>query len=66
MRISFTTLDEVRNNGFIFDIQYVPNRYVYFPSVYLQECVAKCFYRAKPVEKKSVHQNIPNGKARHL
>lgn len=51
MRISFTTLDEVRNNGLIFDIQYVPNRYVYFPSVYLQECVAKCFYQAKPVEK---------------
>lgn len=33
LRISFTTLDEVRNNGLIFDIQYVPNRYVYFPSV---------------------------------
>ena len=65
MRISFTTLDEVRNNGLIFDIQYVPNRYVYFPSVYLQECVAKCFYRAKPVEKKATYRNVRGNKS-HL
>ena len=65
MRISFTTLDEVRNNGLIFDIQYVPNRYVYFPSVYLQECVAKCFYWAKPVEKKATYRNVRGNKS-HL
>ena len=64
--ISLATLDEARNSGLISYIQYVPNGCVYFTSAYLQEYVAKCTYRAKPVEKKSVHQNIPNGKVRHL
>ena len=50
--ISLATLDEARNSGLISYIQYVPNGCVYFTSAYLQEYVAKCTYRAKPVEKK--------------
>ena len=50
--ISLATLDEARNSGLISYIQYVPNGCVYFTSAYLQEYVAKCTYRAKPVERK--------------
>ena len=38
----------------------------YFTSAYLQEYVAKCTHRAKPVEKKATYRNVRNGKAQHL
>ena len=47
------------------DIQYVPNGCVYFTSAYLQEYVAKCTYRAKPVEKKATYRNVRGNKS-HL
>ena len=53
-------------SGLISYIQYVPNGCVYFTSAYLQEYVAKCTYRAKPVEKKATYRNVRNGKAQHL
>lgn len=46
-------------------IQYVPNGCVYFTSAYLQEYVAKCTYRAKPVEKKATYRNVRGNKS-HL
>ena len=64
--ISLATLDEARSSGLISYIQYVPNGCVYFTSAYLQEYVAQCTYRAKPVEKKATYRNVRNGKAQHL
>lgn len=49
--ISISTLDEARNNGLISYIQYVPNGCVYFTDTGLQEYIAKCTHRAKPMEK---------------
>ena len=60
--ISLATLDEARNNGLISYVQYVPNGCVYFTDASLQEYVAKCTHRAKPVEKKSTYRKVRNGK----
>ena len=60
--ISLATLDEARNNGLISYVQYVPNGCVYFTDASLQEYVAKCTHRARPVEKKSTYRNVRNGK----
>ena len=60
--ISLATLDEARNNGLISYVQYVPNGCVYFTDASLQEYIAKCTHRAKPVEKKSTYRNVRNGK----
>lgn len=56
--ISITTLDTARNNGLISYVQYVPNGCVFFTSAGLQEYVAKCTHRAKPMEKKSTYRNV--------
>ena len=55
---SITTLDAARNNGLISYVQYVPNGCVFFTSAGLQEYVAKCTHRAKPMEKKSAYRNV--------
>ena len=60
--ISLATLDEARNNGLISYVQYVPNGCVYFTDASLQEYVAKCTHRARPVEKKSTYRKVRNGK----
>lgn len=60
--ISIATLDEARNNGLISYIQYVPNGCVYFTSVALQEYIAKCTHRAKPVEKRGTYRNVRSGR----
>ena len=60
--ISLATLDEARNNGLISYVQYVPNGCVYFTDASLQEYIAKCTHRARPVEKKSTHRKVRNGK----
>ena len=39
-------------------VQYVPNGCVFFTSASLQEYVAKCTHRAKPVEKKTTYRNV--------
>ena len=54
--ISLTTLDEARNSGLISYIQYVPNGCVYFTSAGLQEYIAKCTHRAKPMEKSTTYR----------
>ena len=61
--ISLTTLDEARNSGLISYIQYVPNGCVYFTSAGLQEYVAKCTHRAKPMDKRETYRNVRNGKS---
>lgn len=59
--ISISTLDEARNNGLISYIQYVPNGCVYFTETGLQEYIAKCTHRAKPMEKRTTYRNVRQG-----
>ena len=59
--ISISTLDEARNNGLISYIQYVPNGCVYFIDTGLQEYIAKCTHRAKPMEKRTTYRNVRQG-----
>ena len=59
--ISISTLDEARNNGLISYIQYVPNGCVYFTNTGLQEYIAKCTHRAKPMEKRTTYRNVRQG-----
>lgn len=63
--ISLTTLDEARNSGLISYIQYVPNGCVYFTPAGIQEYIAKCTYKAKPIEKKETYRNVRRKKS-HL
>ena len=63
--ISLATLDEARHTRMNAHRQTVPNGCVYFTSAYLQEYVAKCTYRAKPVEKKATYRNVRGNKS-HL
>ena len=49
--ISIATLDAARNNGLISYVQYVQNGCVYFTDMGLQEYIAKCTHRAKPMER---------------
>ena len=59
--ISISTLDEARNNGLISYIQYVPNGCVYFTDTGLQEYIAKCTPRAKPMGKRTTYRNVRQG-----
>lgn len=59
--ISISTLDEARNNGLISYIQYVPNGCVYFTDTGLQEYIAKCTHRAKPMKKRTTYRNVRQG-----
>lgn len=61
LEISISTLDEARNNGLISYIQYVPNGCVYFTDTGLQEYIAKCTHRAKPMEKRTTYRNVRQG-----
>lgn len=54
--ISIATLDAARNNGLISYVQYVENGCVYFTDTALQEYIAKCTRRAKPVEKSGTYR----------
>ena len=54
--ISIATLDAARNNGQISYVQYVENGCVYFTDSGLQEYIAKCTHKAKPVEKSSAYR----------
>lgn len=63
--ISIATLDEARSSGLISYIQYVPNGCVYFTDTGLQEYIAKCTHRAKPIEKRATYRNVRSGKS-HL
>ena len=54
--ISIATLDAARNNGLISYVQYVENGCVYFTDTALQEYIAKCARRAKPVEKSGTYR----------
>lgn len=54
--ISIATLDAARNNGLISYVQYVENGCVYFTDIALQEYIAKCTRRAKPVDKSGTYR----------
>lgn len=54
--ISIATLDAARNNGLISYVQYVENGCVYFTDMALQEYIAKCTRRAKPVVRNETYR----------
>lgn len=62
--ISITTLDAAKNKGQISYVQYVPNGCVYFTDSGLQEYVAKCTHRAKPMEAIRTTYRTPRTKQR--
>lgn len=55
--VSLTALDQARNSGLISYVQYVENGCVYFTEASLQEYVARCTHRAKPLENKETYRN---------
>ena len=61
--ISIATLDAARNNGLIAYVQYVQNGCVYFTDAGLQEYIAKCTHRAKPVEKGTTYRKPRSARA---
>ena len=61
--ISIATLDAARNNGLISYVQYVQNGCVYFTAAGLQEYIAKCTHRAKPVERSTTYRKPRNGRS---
>lgn len=54
--ISVKTLDAVREAGQITYVQYVENGCVYFTEAGIQEYLAKCTHRAKPVERSTTYR----------
>ena len=48
--ISTKTLDQARINGLIAYVQFVDNGCVYFTEAALDEYIAKCTHRARPVD----------------
>ena len=61
--ISIATLDAARNNGLISYVQYVQNGCVYFTAEGLQEYIAKCTHRAKPVERSATYRKPRSGRS---
>jgi hypothetical protein len=61
--ISIATLDAARNNGLISYVQYVQNGCVYFTAAGLQEYIAKCTHRAKPVERSVTYRKPRSGRS---
>lgn len=61
--ISLATLDVAKNNGQISYVQYVPNGCVYFTETSIQEYIARCTHRAKPLVKVATYRT-PRG-SRH-
>lgn len=61
--ISIATLDAARNNGLISYVQYVENGCVYFTDIALQEYVAKCTRKAKPVENNTTYRKPRSAKS---
>lgn len=47
--ISITTLDQAKSTGAITYVQYVENGCVYFTEEAIQEYVARCTRRARPI-----------------
>ena len=59
--ISVKTLDAARTDGLISYVQYVENGCVYFTEVGIQEYIAKCTHRAKPMDDESAIMKATTG-----
>lgn len=58
--ISLTTLDQAKKCGVIAYIQYVDNGCIYFTEAALQEYIARCTHREKPIEHTTTYRK-PRG-----
>ena len=54
--ISIAALDQARTTGQISYVQYVENGCVFFTETALQEYVARCTHRAKPLENNATYR----------
>lgn len=54
--ISITALDQARSSGLITYVQYVENGCVYFTEQALQEYIARCTHRAKPLDNSATYR----------
>ena len=54
--ISITALDQARSSGLITYVQYVVNGCVYFTEQALQEYIARCTHRAKPLDNSATYR----------
>ena len=61
--ISVKTLDQARLNGLIAYVQFVDNGCVYFTETAIDEYIAKCTHRAKPVEKSATYRKLRSVRA---
>ena len=61
--ISVKTLDQARLNGLIAYVQFVENGCVYFTETAIDEYIAKCTHRAKPVEKSATYRKLRSVRA---
>lgn len=52
--ISITTLDTARSAGQIAYVQYVDNGCVYFTETAIQEYVARCTTKARPINERQI------------
>ena len=59
--IRLAALDQARNCGLIAYVQYVENGCVYFTETALQEYIARCTHRAKPIDIKTTYRT-PRGR----
>lgn len=60
--ISLATLDSARTGGLISYVQYVENGCVFFTETSLQEYIARCTHRAKPMEVNATYRKKRNGR----
>ena len=60
--ISLSTLDAARIGGLISYVQYVENGCVFFTETSLQEYIARCTHRAKPMEVNATYRKKRNGR----
>lgn len=60
--ISLATLDAARIDGLISYVQYVENGCVFFTETSLQEYIARCTHRAKPMEVNATYRKKRNGR----
>ena len=58
--ISLATLDAARAEGLISFVQYVNNGCVYFTEAGIQEYVARCTHRAKPISNVQTYRKPRN------
>lgn len=56
--ISVAALDQARSRGLITYVQYVENGCVFFTEAAIEEYIARCTHRAKPMDNKATYRKV--------